>query len=470
MGEYNNLVKEEKLKVLVVSAEVAPYAKTGGLGDIMGILPKELRNQDVDARIVFPKYRGIAINGEETPSYINSFSIAQGQNSQSASIFLLDQAQQVYAIGNDHFFDREYFYGYGDDFLRFAFFTKASIEFLEIIDFKPDIIHFNDWQVGLGGFFLKEIYERQAFYKGIKSLYTMHNIQYQGNFGRDVLNIIGIPDYYYNSNALEFYNNVSYMKAGIVYSDAVSTVSENYAKEIQTPSYSYGLEGVIFSRKEDLYGVVNGIEYNDVGGSICKDKKYLQTRLGLPVKDVPIISVVSRLAEQKGIDLILFALEEILSKDVQIIILGTGEEKYEQAFRAYAHRYPDKLSANILFNGQLSTDIYKNSDIFLMPSLFEPCGLSQMIAMKYGTVPVVRQTGGLADTVKHYNSETKEGNGLVFKDYDARGLMWALNQALDLYEDKKEWDIVSNNAFRSRFSLELTTRKYIDLYTKIKDN
>lgn len=478
MTEYKRNIEYKKLKVLIVSAEVAPYAKTGGLGDIIGNLPKELRNQDVDARVVLPKYKCINEERYNNLSYINSLNVNLGSNSREADIFLLDEKQQIYTIGNNYFFNRADLYGYDDDFARFAFFTRASIEFLRIIDFKPDIIHFNDWQVGLGSFYLKEIYSRQKFYDGIKSLYAIHNIQYQGNFGRDILGIIGIPGYYYNSDSLEFYNNVSYMKAGILYSDAVSTVSENYAEEIQTSSYGYGLEGVISSRKKDLYGIVNGIEYSDVGNEICKDKKYLQKKLNLEVKDVPIISVVSRFAEQKGIDLILLALDEILSKDLQVVILGTGERKYEDLFKEYANRYPKNLSANILFDSELSKDIYKNSDIFLMPSLFEPCGLSQMIAMKYGTVPVVRKTGGLADTVKHYDSNAtsngtsiiKNGNGFVFEDYDAKGMMWALNEALRVYESKEDWNTVVNNAFKTEFSLKLTSKKYIDLYTKIKDN
>lgn len=463
------MTHSKKLKVLIVSSEVSPYAKTGGLGDIMGDLPIELRRQSIDARVILPKYNHINKNNYKDMEYINSFTVQLGLNGYEASTFLLNKEQLIYALGNEFFFNRDEIYGYSDDFLRFAFFAKASLEFLRKIDFTPDIIHFNDWQVGLGSFYLKELYSKDYFYSNIKSLYTIHNIQYQGNFEKEVLGVLGIPEYYYNIDMLEFYNNISYMKAGILYSDAVSTVSENYAKEIQTASYGYSLEGVISKRKSQLYGIINGISYDNGLHKVVKNKTHLQKSLGLEVKDVPIISVISRLAQQKGMDIILESLDDILKKDVQVVILGTGDYKYESAFRDYANKYTEKLSVNILFETDVADSIYKNSDIFLMPSLFEPCGLSQMIAMKFGTVPVVRKTGGLADTVVHYNSKTKLGNGFLFEDYDAQGMLWALNEALSLYKDEEEWNRIVNNAFETRFSLSLTAKKYIELYNKVVD-
>ncbi len=475
------------LKVLFVASEVAPYAKSGGLGDVAGSLPRALRNAGVDARVVFPKYRTIKDECLTSCEYIKSFDVTLDWRTQKADIFTMHTDVPTYLIGNDYYFGRSGYYGYGDDDERFAFFCKAAIEFLSYIDddFMPDIIHCNDWQTGPMCVYLKDKYSLIKDYKNIRTLYTVHNLQYQGMFPKHALSMMELDEnYYFTNDKLEFYNMTSFMKAGLLYADAISTVSKTYAYEVQTEQYGYGLDGVLRARKDDLYGIVNGIDYDannpetskkiyanfsaeDLTGK-AKNKAQLQKDLGLPVRpDVPVFSIISRLVEQKGINLVLQAAGELLSKDVQLVILGTGDYTYENMFKDLAYRYPDKVSANILFDDALSQKIYAASDFFLMPSLFEPCGLGQLFAMSYGTIPVTRTTGGLVDTVKVYNPETGEGNGFQFQDYDANGLMWAINEGLKVYADKAQWNKVVHNAIETRFSWDRSAKEYIDVYNKI---
>ena len=419
-------MNESKPKILLVSSEVAPYAKTGGLGEVINILHTELRKQGVDARVVFPRYKNIACFN--TLEQIGEVIVNVAGKTQGGQILAVDNpADHIYAIGNEDMFFRDGFYGYPDDHYRFYFFTVAVLAMIKSLDFKPDIINFNDWQVGLGAFYLKEALIDDPFFADIATVFSIHNIQHQGSFGADALDQIGIDPYYFNLHMLECYGRLNFMKAGIVFNDAVTTVSKTYAKEIQTPFYSYGLDGVIKSRRQDLYGIINGISYDDVMAEpVVKDRAALQQRLGLPVEDRPVVALITRLVEQKGIDIIAHSLDQLLSRGLQLVVLGVGEERYERLFHDYASRYHN-LSAHLYFNTELSLDIYKHSDMFLMPSLFEPCGIAQMIAMKYGTVPIVRKTGGLDDTVKHFDPESRWGNGFVFNDYDSGGLVWAVD-------------------------------------------
>ncbi len=474
----------DDLKVLLVSSEVTPFSKSGGLGDVVGSLPLALKKLGVDVRIVFPKFRTIREEYIKSLKYIDSFSVSLGWRNQGASIFSIENDVPTYLIENDYYFGRDGLYGYGDDFERFAFFSKASVEFLSHIDFYPDIIHFNDWQTGLGSVYLKDLYARFVPFSKIRTVYTIHNIQYQGICGREILNSIDLNDGYFSSGKLEFYGNVSYMKAGLVYADAVTTVSDTYAEEIKTPAYSYGMDGILRERSESVYGIVNGIDvekYNpktdkriytnfDVNSipKKAENKTALQNELGLPQKDVPIISMITRLVDQKGLDIVNICMEELVSKDIQLVILGTGDGRYENMFKSYAARMPDKVSANIMFDETLAQKIYAASDMFLMPSMFEPCGLGQLFAMRYGTVPIVRKTGGLADTVKHYDAETKTGNGFVFEDYVASGMMWAINEALAAYSKPREWNHIVKNAMSCDFSWLKSAEKYIDIYEKTR--
>jgi starch synthase len=482
------VLEKEPLKVLFVATEVAPYCKSGGLGDVAGSLPQALRERGADVRVVFPKYGGIKPVLLERMRHCHTFAVHLSWRVQNAAAYVINDdadAPFVYLIENDYYFGRDGYYGFGDDYERFAFFTKAAIEMLSHVSFKADVIHFNDWQTGLGCTYLSDIYRSFTFYANMKSLFTIHNLHYQGVFGRDVLWSVGLNDGYFTNGELEFHGNISYLKAGLIHSDAVSTVSETYAAEIQTPYYGYGMDGLLRKRGKQegrLFGITNGIDvtannpetdarlfasYGIATLSRKKNNKYeLQKALGLPVGDAPMLGIISRLVSQKGFDIISIIMDELLGKDVQLVVLGTGEERYEHMFQHYAWRYPEKISANIMFSDSLAQQIYAGSDLFLVPSVYEPCGLTQLFAMRYGTIPVVRKTGGLADTVQHYNPETREGNGFVFEDYLASGLMWAINQALAIY-GTSDWDILMQNAMKGDFSWDSSAAEYMDMYEKI---
>ncbi len=472
--------KTKPLKVLVVSSECAPFAKSGGLGDVIGSLPKVLRDNGVDVRVVLPKYRSINTEHFIGINYLGSFETHLSWRRQPAGVLLKDDYVKTYFIENDYYFGREGFYGYGDDNERFAFFCRAVLEMLQFIDFYPDIIHCNDWQTGPICILLKEIYSKFTAYKNIKTLYTIHNLQYQGTFPRETMEMLEIPDYCFSS--MEFYGQISFMKSGLVYADAISTVSRTYAEEIKTFQFGYGLDGVMRSRQDRLFGILNGIDYEKNNPATdnrifvnyntdCPDKKKLnktelQKQLGLEVRDVPLVSIISRLAEQKGLDIVSWVAEEMLNRDVQLVLLGTGERKLEDFFRGLEWNHKGRVSANIKFDDILAQRIYASSDMFLMPSLFEPCGLGQMFSLRYGTIPVVRKTGGLSDTVTHFNRDTKTGNGFVFEHYTADGLMWAFDQALSVYYSD-DWKLVVRNAMESNNSWEASALKYVELYNKI---
>jgi len=481
---------ENNLKILFVASEVGPFVKSGGLGDVAGSLPKALAAIGVDCRVVLPKYSTIDTARLTNLREVASFEVPLDWRKPVARIMLLDDDSAtcpIYFIENDHYFYRGHLYGHGDDYERYAFFSKAVISMLASINFQADIIHFNDWQTGLGCVYLKDIYKNFLFYENTKSLFTIHNLQYQGPFGREVLPQVGLNDGYFVNDKLEFHNMVSYMKAGLTYSDYISTVSKTYAQEIQTPGYSYGLDGMLRARSHQMVGILNGIDYaennpatdkrlfatydaNNMDGK-AKNKAELQKQLNLPVRpDVPIFAIISRLAEQKGLDLIAAGMHELLQRDLQIVVLGTGSEQYEHLFWATAHHHPQKLSANIMFDIDLAQKIYAASDFFLMPSLFEPCGLGQLIAMRYGSLPVARKTGGLADTITHYNYTTKTGSGLLFEDYLASGVIWAVDEALHLYKQPAHLRAARHNAMTADFSWEASAKEYVKLYNHIKSS
>lgn len=477
--------KQKKLKVLFVASEVSPYAKSGGLGDVAGSLPKELKKKGVDIRIVFPKYRTINYDRLKNLTYVNSLDVVLGWRRQGTSIYTIDSEVPTYLLEHDYYFGRDGLYGYGDDYERFAFFCKAALEFLTVIKFKPDIIHFNDWQTGPACIYLKDLYKKFTFYSEMKSLFTIHNLQYQGIFDRSILGSIDLNDGYFVNDKMEFHGSASFIKAGLTYADAISTVSETYSREIQSPEFGYGLDGLLRSRSHQLSGIVNGIDYENnnpkTDRRICynfdadklekkvKNKTELQKRLGLPVReDVPMFAIISRLVDQKGFDLIAAVLDQLMHRDIQIVVLGTGDGRYEHLFKHMAWLHSDKISANTLFDERLAQKIYAASDFFLMPSLFEPCGLGQLFAMRYGTIPIVRKTGGLADTVLHYNYETQMGNGFVFEDYLSSGLMWAINEALHAYYNKPVLEQIIRNAMNSDFSWSKSAEKYIELYEDLR--
>jgi len=472
------------LKILFVSTEVNPYSKSGGLGDVAGSLPKALREKDVDIRVVLPLFKTVPEHLLADAKVVCNFTVHLSWRAQEATILLLEE-EGVYFIRNDHYFNRDGYYGYDDDYERFAFFTKASVEMLGHIGFQADILHFNDWHTGLGPTYLRSIYHQFTYYSKMKSLFTIHNLHYQGVFGREILWDIGLDDGFFTNGEMEFHGKISYLKAGIVYADAVSTVSETYAAEIQTPAYGYGMDGLLYQRgavEGKLYGITNGIDVvennpetdsriyvNFNANSLEKkreNKHRLQQQLGLPVSDVPMFSMVTRLTEQKGFDILSIIMEEFLSKDIQLVVLGTGDHRYEDMLRHFAWKYPHKVSANLKFDAALAQRIYAGADMFMMPSVYEPCGLGQLFAMRYGTIPIVRKTGGLADTVQHFNPESGTGNGFLFEDYVASGLMWAINEALNIY-GTPHWNALVKNAMTGDYSWDKAAKKYIELYKRI---
>ncbi|MCL2753434.1 MAG: glycogen synthase GlgA [Defluviitaleaceae bacterium] len=472
------------LKILFIASEAAPFVKSGGLGDVVGSLPHALRGLGAEVKVVLPKYGQINEKWLADKKPVASYEVHLDWRKPIADIFLIQP--DVYAVVNDYYFNRENIYGYGDDFERFAFFVKAALQLLPLIDFIPDIIHFHDWQTGLGCIYLKDVFSHFDAYKNIKSVFTIHNLQYQGNFLANVLPQIDLNYGYFAPDKIEFYGNASFMKAGLTYADFLTTVSPTYAHQIQTAEYGYGMQGMLASRKHELLGILNGIDYNEYNPATVKSlaqnfniddmegkaacKAHVQKMLGLPINPgIPIFTIISRLVEQKGIDIIEPALDTFMNhRDMQIIVLGNGHSHYEQIFERAAYYHPHKMSANIMFDADLAHQIYSAADFFLMPSLFEPCGLGQLIAMRYGAVPVVRNTGGLADTIMHYNYETGQGNGLSFNDYDAGALIWAVDEALSLFHNKSHYQKAQNNAMTADFSWESSAKQYIDLYNKLR--
>lgn len=474
------------LKVLFVSAEVVPFAKTGGLADVAGSLPLELANQGNDVRIVMPRYKKI----NSPMHYVTDFPVNVGTKIQTCiiresgidyKIGDKNRSVPVYFVDNYEYFDREYLYCYSDEAERFAFFCRAVIDMLPKINFQPDIIHCNDWQSGPISMLLKEQYEDDPFYSNIATIYTIHNLQYQGNYPKDTLKLFGLEESFFTPDTVEFYGSFSFMKAGIVYSDVINTVSETYAKEIQTAEYGELLEGLLKERASDLYGIVNGISYDDFNPQTDpriyknfssrsinnkKENKFsLQREVGLPVKEVPVIGLISRLVNQKGLDIIEEKIDDIMSKDLQFILLGSGDPYYENLFTKIKEKYPEKMGLNIGYNPNLAQRIYAGCDMFLMPSKFEPCGLGQLISLRYGTIPVVRSTGGLADTIRNFSLETGSGNGFSFKEYSSKEMLKTIDRALDVYNNHPDaWGSIVQTALKSDYSWSKSADKYLELY------
>ncbi|MFC3749752.1 glycogen synthase GlgA [Paenibacillus sp. GCM10012306] len=472
------------MKVLFAAAEAHPFIKTGGLADVIGALPKALKGAGVDVRVIMPKYRGIPEKFTSQLQPVTVVNVPVGWRSQYCGIErLVHDGITVYFIDNEYYFGRDAIYGYMDDGERFAFFNRAVLECLPAIDFQPDVLHCHDWHAGVIPLLLQGHYRHNPFYSEIRTVFTIHNLLYQGVFPYEVLGeLLGLDDNYFLG--VEYYGNVNYMKGGLVYSDHITTVSPTYAEEIRTPYYGYGLDGLLNERAGHLSGIVNGIDtksYNPASdpnlftryrSNLAKkteNKVGLQQELGLPVNpQVPMVAMVTRLVDSKGLDLVTRVLDELLyTDDLQFVVLGTGDEAYERWFREAAWRYPDKLSSQITFSEGLSRKIYAASDLFLMPSKFEPCGISQLIALRYGSIPVVRETGGLNDTVHSYNEVTGEGNGFTFKDYNAHDMMHTLRRGISTYNQPEHWKRVTKNAFAGDYSWNVSAQQYIDIYKRI---
>ena len=476
------------MRVLYATSEAAPFAKTGGLGDVAGSLPPALKKKGVDARVVMPLYRCIPQHYKDQMHFIANIYVDIGWRTQYCGIFQLEHEGAVfYFLDNEFYFNGDQPYGYIHlDCEKFIFFSKAVLSVLPTLDFRPDVIHCNDWQTGAIPVFL-DTFQDNPFYQGIKTVMTIHNLRFQGRWDlAKIKDFMAIGDYYFTNDKLEYYKDGNLLKGGMVYANKISTVSESYAQEITTQAFGEGLDGLLRARQGDLAGIVNGISYtewdpaadsrifqNYTSETVYKDKKKnktaLQQELNLPVdENVFMVGIVSRLTDQKGLDLVAAALEQICAGGIQLVILGTGDEKYENLFRHYAWKYPDRVSANIYFSNDLSHKIYAACDAFLMPSQFEPCGLSQLISMRYGTLPIVRETGGLRDTVISYNEYTGEGTGFSFGAYSAHDMMHVIRYAMDIYYNRREnWAGIIGNAMAADYSWDVSADKYVAMYREL---
>ena len=475
------------MKILFVGAEAVPFISTGGLGDVLGSLPQAIAsvNKNADVRVVLPLYQKIKEKYASELEYVGNTTVGLSWRNQYCGIYKCEMGGVIYYfLDNEYYFKRGSVYGDFDDAERFAFFGKAVLDIMPVIDFYPDIMHTNDWQSASSVIYLKRKYFMNPYYCDIKTIYTIHNIDYQGIFSMSILGDVFGLDCFGDRSIVEYNGNINLTKGAIVCADVVSTVSQKYANEIQTEFYSSGLHYILHQYSDKLTGIVNGIDvnyYNPSNDTVIAEKfssndlsgkteckRQLQEMCGLETNpDIPVVSMISRLASHKGFDLVKFILPEMLDLGIQFVLLGTGEYELEEYFKSIQARYPDKVKVFLEFNKDLSKKIYAGSDIFLMPSKSEPCGLSQMICSAYGTVPVVRETGGLYDTIKPYNIYNGEGNGFTFANYNAHEMKDALQRAVELYNNKKKWTMLVKTAMETDFSWNVSANKYIEMYRNV---
>ncbi len=480
------------MKILFAASEAAPFAKSGGLGDVAGALPQSLTKiKDNEVCVILPYYATIKNNPDIEVEYVGNMYVPLAWRNVYAGVFKKVIKNRgvgknkrndlvYYFIDNEYYFNRPNLYGDCDDGERFAFFSKAILECLPLIGFKPDIIHANDWQTGFVPLFLKAHYQTLDFYKNIRTVYTIHNIEYQGKADPDFLTeVLGVDERY--RNICTFDSLINSMKTAIVLCDRLTTVSDTYAHEIRYAYFANGLESVINDNAYKLSGVVNGIDtdlYNpqkdthipfefkaaDLSGKE-KCKAALQEKLGLKVDpDIPIVAIISRLVKHKGLELVEGVINELANENIQLVVLGTGDQKYEDMFKFLDYTHGDKVSANITFSASLASEIYAGADYLLMPSKSEPCGLSQLIAMRYGTIPIVRETGGLVDTVPPLNPETLDGMGITFKVFNAHDMLDAVKRAADFYKDKEKLNKFRTKLIRHDSSWKKSAEKYMEIY------
>ena len=476
-------------KVLYVASECVPFIKTGGLADVVGTLPKKFNREEYDVRIVIPKYMCLPDKYKNNMKYITHFHMDIGWKQQYVGVMYLEyEGVPVYFIDNEYYFNG--FNIYGDtkwDIEKFCFFSKAALSILPAVGFQPDIIHCHDWQAGLVPVYLRTLFASNPFYSNMRSIMTIHNLQFQGNWDIDTIkDYSGLPDYVFTPDKLEFKKDASMLKGGLVYADKITTVSNTYAQEIQTPYFGEGLDGLLRARWQSLWGIVNGIDYQVYNPATdkkiehkysiknykkekVKNKLALQKRLHLPEDpNAYMIGLVSRLTDQKGLDLVDRAMNDIMTDGTQFVVLGTGDRRYEDMFRYYQGIHPAKLSANIYFSDELSHKIYAACDSILVPSRFEPCGLTQLMALRYGALPIVRETGGLKDTVQPYNEFEGTGTGFSFANYDPRELLNTINYSKRIFfDDKDAWAGMQKRAMEQNFSWDNSAKIYEELYNQI---
>lgn len=473
-------------KIAYIASECVPFIKTGGLADVVGTLPKIFDKSEYDVRIIIPNYMCIPSKYREKMKFITNFQMDIGLRSQYVGIMYMEyEGIPVYFIDNEFYFNGLSPYSEDKwDIEKFCYFSKAALAILPVVGFQPDIVHCHDWQAGMVPVYLKTLFAGNPFFSGIRSIMTIHNLKFQGKWSIEHLKYCsGLPDYLFTSDKLELNHTGSMLKGGLVYADTITTVSKTYAYEIQTPYYGEGLDGLLQARRQSLVGIVNGIDYDDYNPEKdrCLTKQYniktvkknkvanklaLQKELGLPAdKNQFVLGIISRLTDQKGLDLVDAVMNDICQDGVQFVVLGTGEARYEDMFRYYQRIHPAKVSANIYFSNELSHKMYGGCDAILVPSRFEPCGLTQLMALRYGSLPIVRETGGLKDTVVPYNEYEQSGTGFSFANYNAHELLNTINYAKEIfYNHKKDWESMQVRAMEQDYSWDSSAKNYEELY------
>ncbi len=477
------------MKILFAASEAAPFAKTGGLADVAGSLPPAIAALGHDVRVVMPRYRMVDVERFKL-KHVATFYVPLGSWKERCDVLegRMGKNVTVYFVNKDIYFDRPGLYGtprgdYRDNAERYTFFSRSVPELCRVLGFSPDIVHCNDWQTGLIPLYLKTSNKKStAAAPRAGTVFTIHNLGYQGLFWHWDMRLTGLGWEFFTPEGIEFWGRISFLKAGIRYADIITTVSEAYSREVQTPEYGQGMEALLKKRSADFYGIVNGIDYREwdpardpviarkfsasrpSGKAACKAA--LQKQTGLPLSGDPLLGMVTRLVDQKGIDILLEALPEILSLGVQLVILGAGDEKYHRLLSDAAGTYPDRMRALLQYDDAMARAIYAGCDLFLMPSRYEPCGLGQMIALRYGAAPLVRRTGGLADTVKDYNERTGRGTGFVFEEYSAHALEDRVKRAVSVYHDRKKWTRLMQNGMKQDLSWEHSAKEYVKIYRK----
>jgi starch synthase len=481
----------QKLRVLFVASEGVPFAKTGGLADVVGTLPAALAEQGVEVKVLMPYYHMVREGKVPTTLIAEDLEVNLGLIKHSFNLMApAEPGSPFYFVERDEFYDRSYLYGtprgdYFDNLERFAFFSGAVLPFCRALDFAPDVIHCHDWQSALVPVYLRQLWSGDKLLARAKTVFTIHNLAYQGLFPKDKYPLLGLYWSFFTINGLEYYDQINLLKGGIITADAVTTVSPRYSEEIQTPEFGYGLEGVLRSRAGQLHGIINGVDYEDwnpatdsllpahfsredLAGKAANKTALMEAfDLSPDLADAPLLAVISRLADQKGFDLLAEILPQLMKQKLMLVILGTGEEKYHHWLEAEAPKYKGKLGVKIAFNNKLAHLIEAGADMFLMPSRYEPCGLNQIYSMKYGTIPVVRATGGLVDTVTPVGDPKTPGTGFLFSDYTPEAFLKAIYSALDAYADKDQWRKLMNHAMTQDFSWTVSARKYLELYNTL---
>lgn len=479
------------MRILFAASECVPFCKTGGLADVVGALAPVLAKKGHDVRVILPLYSAISHDQAEKLEHLVDFEVELGWRRQYCGIEMLKrEGVTFYFVDNKYYFGRSYIYGLGgDEHERFGFFCRAVLNALPLIDFQPDLIHAHDWQTGMIPALLRIQYQHLPFFAPIRTVFTIHNLQYQGIFGiPQVQDILGLGDSLFTNDKLECFGCANFMKAGLVYADEITTVSPSYAEEIQTAYYGEKMDGLLRARRAQLSGVLNGIDVNEYdpahdpqipfsysaeqmqGKAQCK--RALQEELGLEVRpEAAMVAIISRLSNQKGLDLVDRVIGEIMQEDVQLVVLGMGDAKYVNLFSWAEQHYPGRVAARFRMDGALAHRIYAGADLFLMPSQFEPCGLSQMIALRYGTIPVVRETGGLRDTVLSYNEANSAGNGFTFFNYNAHDMLFTLRRALYFFrENQPVWQLLQHRAMTGDYSWSHSAETYLSLYQHLMDH